>query len=145
MCVVQLWSCALLVGRIETHFAEDDVEGQGLEAAYVHEVLRANDYPDRFVESVLKRRVKQPAASSESEFNMTTAKLTWVSVPYIRGMSEAIGSVLWLLGIGVAHRASPWKWTMCNGLKDLIPRSSEKALSTKFPVWSVTLCTSVRR
>ena len=79
-----------LVSRIETHFAEDNVEGQDLEAAHVHEVLRANDYPDRFVESVLKRRVKQPAAGSESEFNRTTAKLTWVSVPYIRGMSEAI-------------------------------------------------------
>ena len=123
-----------LVGRIETHFAEDDVpEGQDLEAARVHEVLRANDYPDQFVESVLKRRVKQPAASSESEFNKTTAELTWVSLPYIRGMSEAIGSVLRPLGIGVAHRASPWKWAMCNGLKDSIPEKLRKGVIYKVP------------
>ena len=69
------------------------VEGQDLEAATVHEVLRANDYPNRFVERVLRCRVRQPAAGSESESNKTT-KLTWVSVPYIRGMSEAIRSVL---------------------------------------------------
>ena len=46
-----------LVYRIEMHFAEEDVEGQDMEATHVREVLRANDYPDRFVEHVSRRRV----------------------------------------------------------------------------------------
>ena len=51
-----------------------------------HEVLRRNP----FVEGVLRHRVRQPAAGSESESNKTTAKLTWVSVTYIRGMGEEV-------------------------------------------------------
>ena len=96
-----------LVGRIETHFVEGKVVGQDLEAAHVHEVLRANDYPDHFVELALRRRVRQLASISKSESNETAAKFTWLSVSYIRGMSEAIGSGLRPLGIGqVAHRTS---------------------------------------
>ena len=58
---------------------------------------------------------------------------TWVSVPYVRGMSEAIGKTLRPLGIGVAHRASPWKWTLCAGLKDSIPEKSRKGVIYRVP------------
>ena len=51
-----------LIGRIETHFADGDVKGRDLETAHVQEVLRANDYPERFVERVV-RRMKQQATS----------------------------------------------------------------------------------
>ena len=44
-----------LVGRIETHFADGDAKGRDLEAAHVQDVLRANDYPERFVERVVRK------------------------------------------------------------------------------------------
>ena len=83
------------------------------------------------------------------------AKLTWVSVPYIRGMSGAIGSGLRPLGIEVAHRGSPWKWSMCNGLKDFIPERLRKGViykgsglsassNIRSPIWSATVCSSGR-
>ena len=180
-----------LVGRIETHFADGDVNGRDLEMAHVQEVLRANDYSVRFVERVI-RRMKQQAssdpgsvsdgqgssdpgsvsneqassdsgsmsneqASSDSgsvSNNQTSSDAgsvsnevcsdsgsvtnhhevatvsTWVSVPYVRGMSEAIVKTLRPLGIGVAHRASPWKWTLCAGL---IPEKSRKGVIYRVP------------
>ena len=51
-----------LIGRIETHFADGDVNGRDLETAHIYEVLRTNDYPERFVERVV-RRMKQQATS----------------------------------------------------------------------------------
>ena len=48
-----------LIGRIETHFADGDVNGRDLETAHVQEVLRANDYPERFVERVVRRMKQQ--------------------------------------------------------------------------------------
>ena len=53
-----------LIGRIETHFADGDpdVNGRDLETAHIYEVRRANDYPERFIERVV-RRMKQPATS----------------------------------------------------------------------------------
>ena len=58
---------------------------------------------------------------------------TWLSVPYVRGMSEAIRKNLRPLGIVVAHRASPWKWTLCAGLKDSIPEKSGKGVICSVP------------
>ena len=172
-----------LIGRLETHFADGDVNGRDLETAHVQEVLRANDYPERFVERVVRRMKQQVTsdpgsvsngqgssdagsmsneqASSDSgsvsndqtfsdagsvsneevcsnSWSVTSHRevatvSTWVSVPYVRGMSEAIGKTLRPLGIGVAHRASPWKWTLCAGLKDSIPEKSRKGVIYRVP------------
>ena len=37
------------------------------------------------------------------------------------------------LGVGLAHRALPWKWTLCAGLKDSIPEKSRKGLIYSVP------------
>ena len=215
-----------LIGRIETHFEDGDVNGRDLETAHVQEVLRANYYPE--VERVVGRMKQQASsdpgsvsngqgssdsgsvsneqassdsgsmsneqassdsagsvsneqtfsdsgsvsneqassdsgsmsneqASSDSAGSVSNEQTfsdagsvsseqassdsgsvtnhrevatvsTWVSLPYVRGMSEAIGKTLRPLGIAVAHRASPWKRTLCAGLKDSIPEKSRKGV-----------------
>ena len=71
---------------------------------------------------------KQPCSDSRSVTNDHEAATlsTWVSVPYVRGMGEAIGKTLRSLGMAVTHRALPWKWTLCAGLRDLIPKKLRK-------------------
>ena len=57
--------------------------------------------------------------------------------PYVRARAgEAIScrKTLRPLGVGVAHRASPWKWTLCTaGLKDSIPEKSRKGVIYRVP------------
>ena len=58
-----------LIDRIETHFADGDVNGRDLETAHVQEVLRANDYPKRFVERVVRRMKRQASSDPGSVSN----------------------------------------------------------------------------
>ena len=48
-------------------------------------------------------------------------------------MSEASATVLWPLGIRVAHRASSWKWTVCTGSKDAVPSDKKNGGVYKVP------------
>ena len=54
-------------------------------------------------------------------------------MPCVKGMSEAISNVLRPLGIRVAHRASPWKWTVCSGIKDRTPQCERKGVVYQIP------------
>ena len=87
----------------------------------------SNDQTSSDAGSVSNEEVCSNSGSVTSHRDVATVS-TWVSVPYVRGMSEAIGKTLPPLGIGVAHRASPWKWTLCAGLKDSIPEKSRKGV-----------------
>ena len=82
--------------------------------------------------SVSNEEMCSDSGSVTSHHEVATVS-TWVSLPYVRGKSEAIGKTLRPLGIGVAHRASPWKWTLCAGLKDSIPEKSRKGVIYKVP------------
>ena len=41
-----------------------------------------------------------------------------MSVPYVCGLSEPVAHALGPLGIQVAHRAEPWRWKLCEHIKD---------------------------
>ena len=41
-----------LMNRLDSYFAPDDMEGKQLEYEHIVEVLRANDYPERFIHRV---------------------------------------------------------------------------------------------
>ena len=45
-----------LLGRIDSHFAEEDQEGKRLQKQQVFETLLANDCPRRFIEHIADRR-----------------------------------------------------------------------------------------
>ena len=92
----------------------------------------SNDQTSSDAGSVSNEGVCSDSGSVTSHHEVATVS-TWVSVPYVRGMSEAIGKTLRPLGIGVAHRASPWKWTLCAGLKGSIPEKSRKGVIYRVP------------
>ena len=80
-----------LIGRIESHFADGDVNGRDLEAAHVQDVLRADDYPECFVERVVKR-MKQQASSDPGAVTNGQGSSDSGSVSHVRASSDS-GSV----------------------------------------------------
>ena len=120
-----------LMGRIKTHFQPDDAEGKEREERHVRDVLKANGYPDGFVQRVVRRREKQERDRKElvvTRVKEERAINSWVSIPYVRGISESIANILRPLGIRTAHRALPWKWSLCRGIKDNVPPALQKGV-----------------
>ena len=91
-------------------------------------VLKANENPYRFAERITRRR-ERPSHHTELE----SRGENWISIPYLKGMSEAISNILRPLNIQVAHCASPWKWTVCSGIKDKIPQCEQKGVVYRVP------------
>ena len=89
------------------------------------ETLSANDYPRRFIEHIANKRSRR---SREHLSGTTQNEDRWVGIPYVQGMSEAIATVLRPLGIRVAHRALQWKWSVCAGIKDVVPPSKRSGV-----------------
>ena len=83
------------MARLDTHFTPSDVDGRKQELDYILGVLKANDYPDHFVERV-RWRWERP--DDRTEIETETQDENWVSVPYVKGMSEAMSNVLRPLG-----------------------------------------------
>ena len=122
-----------LMTRVETHSGPDDEEGKEREKSHIVEVLEANGYPSRFIERVARK-------CETDESHTRPANSNWVSVPYMRGMSEAIANVLRPLDLRVAHRAAQWKWTLCSGIKDKVPEHLQKGVVYSVPCYD---CNSV--
>ena len=59
------------------------------------------------------RKLQEAKKETETE-KVTGCPHGWVSLPYVRGLSEPVARVLRPLGINVAHRAEPWKWRVCS-------------------------------
>ena len=56
-----------LVNRLDTHFADDDIEGKEAEQDHIVEVLSVNGYPERFVRHVMQRKERGSDAEFMSE------------------------------------------------------------------------------
>ncbi|BHF67654.1 hypothetical protein SprV_0301068200 [Sparganum proliferum] len=82
-----------LYRRVETHCSEP--EDKIAELQYLQRVFKANGYPCNFVIRCIRKRDKRP--------NRTDTK-SWRELPYVKNVSEAVGSLLAPLGVGVAHR-----------------------------------------
>ena len=95
--------------RVETQFASDDEEEKEQEKSHILEVLKANGYAPRFIERVARK-------CETHEPHTRPANSNWVSVPYVRGTSEAIANVLRPLDLRVVHGATQWKWTLCSAI-----------------------------
>ena len=82
------------MGRLDTHFALGDPDGKKEEEDHVRRVFRANGYPDRFVRRVVtqrrEKRRRREHVSEESNGGQEVS--SFVSLPYIRGMSEIIAN-----------------------------------------------------
>ena len=60
------------------------------------EILRLNDYPDKFVRNVCRAIENN---DSKEGVSGQQGDVRWVSVPYVKGMSEAIANILRPLSI----------------------------------------------
>ena len=53
---------------------------------------------------------------------------SWLTIPYVRGLSEPVARLLRLFAIKVAHKAEPWKWQLCKRIKDPLPVHKRKGV-----------------
>ena len=109
------------VVRALTNRKEYITAGEGeikQELARVDDELSMNDYPRNFVE---RCRRKDRWSSRQPR---TVPKAT-ATVPYIKGVSEAIGRILAPLDIRTVSRPLPLKWQLMGGVKDKISASRE--------------------
>nr|VZI33757.1 unnamed protein product [Spirometra erinaceieuropaei] len=83
-----------LYRRVETHCSTPVAKLD--EMKLLQELFRANGYPRTFVE----RSRKQPRMRNEEPIQPKSRR----SIPYMKGVSEAVAGSLVPLGIGVAHR-----------------------------------------
>nr|VZI52333.1 unnamed protein product [Spirometra erinaceieuropaei] len=80
--------------RVETHCSTPVAKLD--EMKLLQELFRANGYPRTFVEWSRKQPRKRNEEPSQPK--------SWRSIPYMKGVSEALARSLAPLGIGVAHR-----------------------------------------
>ena len=118
-----------MYNRLETHFAEDH-DGRAKEKMCIDRILRINGYPDRFINEV--SRSMQHARDRRNNVGLEKDE-HWAAMPYVNGMSEAIACVLKPLSIRIAHRADPWKWRLCNRIKDKIPSAQKTGIVYSIP------------
>ena len=91
-------------------------------------VQKSQKWPKTQIKGVLKRRVRQPAAGSESASNKTTAKLTLVSVPRTLYPWKEWG--YWKCSATAWHRSRASRFTLEVGhvqcFKKFYPGEAEK-------------------
>ena len=99
------------------------------------ETLLANGYLRRFIKHIANRRDRrsQRDCIGLACDDVSQGEDRWISVPYVQGMSEATAMVLHPLGIRIAHCASRWKWSVCPGIKDVIPSDKKNGVVYKVP------------
>ncbi|BHF82140.1 hypothetical protein SprV_0802527700 [Sparganum proliferum] len=101
-----------LYRRVETHCSTPAAKLN--EIKLLQELFRANGYPRTFVE----RNRKQPRKRNEEPSQSNS----WRSIPYMKGVSEAVARSLAPLGIGVAHRPDSTIRRQVMRPKDPIPK-----------------------
>ena len=121
------------MARVETHFASGNVERKEQERSQIVEVLKANGYPQRFIERAAHRQ-ERPCSIGTDKTHAQPANNGWVSIPYVRGLSEAMANIWRPLGLWVAHRAAQCKWTLCSFIKDRVPEHQKKGHNTTFAI-----------
>ena len=109
-----------LVKRIE--YVTTDEQTVRLEKEQIRAELEKNGYPSSFLRRTIKKKTreknnKKHEARSDQEGRVTC------TVPYVKGVSEAIGRVLAPLNIRTVSRTKNVKWTLMKGTKDPIDRN----------------------
>nr|VZH93662.1 unnamed protein product [Spirometra erinaceieuropaei] len=107
-----------LYRRVETHCSTPVTKLD--EMKLLQEIFRANGYPRTFVE----RSRKQPRKRNEKPIQPKS----WRSIPYMKGVSEAVARSLAPLGIGAAHRPDSTIRRQLMRPKDPIPKQEMSAV-----------------
>nr|VZI31581.1 unnamed protein product [Spirometra erinaceieuropaei] len=83
-----------LFQRVQTHCCDDS--GRKEEMNYLQALFKANGYPKSFLRNCLKKPHFERSSGEKPKF--------WLSIPYVKNLSEATARILKPFGIGVAHK-----------------------------------------
>ncbi|BHF73512.1 hypothetical protein SprV_0401659300 [Sparganum proliferum] len=111
-----------LYRRVETHCSE--LEDKIAELQYLRRAFKANGYPRNFVNRCIRKRDERPNRRDTN---------SWRALPYIKNVSEAVGRLLALLGVGIAHRPEATVRRLVMKPKDPLPR--QETSGVVYRIW----------
>nr|VZI29501.1 unnamed protein product [Spirometra erinaceieuropaei] len=112
-----------LFQRVQTHCSDDS--GRKEEMNYLHALFKANGYPKSFVRSCLKKPHFERSSGEKPKF--------WLSIPYVKNVSEATARILKPFGIGVAHKPECTIRQQIMKPKDPLPTTEQSAVVYSIP------------
>ncbi|BHF81652.1 hypothetical protein SprV_0802478500 [Sparganum proliferum] len=112
-----------LFQRAQTHCGDDDDRKK--EVKYVRALFKANGYPKSFIRKCLTK----PHSGRSSEEN----PMFWLSIPYVKNVSEATSRILNPFGIGVAHELASTIRRQIMRPKDPLPVTEQSAVVYNMP------------
>ncbi|BHF81596.1 hypothetical protein SprV_0802472800 [Sparganum proliferum] len=105
------------------------------ELAYLYQLFRSNGYPISFVKNCLRRQRQPQDQSSSGE----VAQRKYYSLPYMRGISEAMARQLNRFDICIAHKPASSLRAALSRAKDPIPKEQQSNVIYRIP------CANCRR
>ena len=85
--------------------------------------LEANGYPPNMIQRTKRKMKQRQAAKKKSQMPEQTTQIT-ATIPYVRGISEAISRIVAPLGIRTVMKPTKRKWSLMKGAKDKRPSES---------------------
>nr|VZH95887.1 unnamed protein product [Spirometra erinaceieuropaei] len=112
-----------LFQRVQTHCSDDS--GRKEEMNYLHALFKANGYPKSFTRNCLKQPHFERSSGEKPKF--------WLSIPYVKNVSEATARILRPFGIGVAHKPECTIRQQIMKPKDPLPTTEQSAVVYSIP------------
>ncbi|BHF67700.1 hypothetical protein SprV_0301072800 [Sparganum proliferum] len=99
------------------------------ELAYLYQLFRSNGYPISFVKNCLRRQRQPQDQSSSGE----VAQRKYYSLPYMRGISEAVARQLNRFDICIAHKPASSLLAALSRAKDPISKEQQSNVIYRIP------------
>ncbi|BHF84131.1 hypothetical protein SprV_0902728100 [Sparganum proliferum] len=112
-----------LFQRVQTHCSDDS--GRKEEMNYLQALFKANGYPKSFIRNCLKKPHFERSSGEKPKF--------WLSIPYVKNVSEATARILKPFGIGVAHKPECTIRQQIMKPKDPLPTTEQSAVVYSIP------------
>nr|VZI01084.1 unnamed protein product [Spirometra erinaceieuropaei] len=112
-----------LFQRVQTHCSDDS--GRKEEMTYLQALFKANGYPKSFICNCLKKPHFERSSGEKPKF--------WLSIPYVKNVSEAAARILKPFGIGVAHKPECSIREQIMKPKDPLPTTEQLAVVYSIP------------
>ncbi|BHF76740.1 hypothetical protein SprV_0501983900 [Sparganum proliferum] len=112
-----------LFQRAQTHCSNDDDRKK--EVKYLRALFEANGYPKSFIRKCLRKSHSGRSNEEKPKF--------WLSIPYVKNVSEATSRILKPFGIGVAHKPASTIRQQIMRPKDPLPVTEQSAVVYSIP------------
>ncbi|BHF60089.1 hypothetical protein SprV_0100305000 [Sparganum proliferum] len=113
-----------LFQRAQTHCSDDDGRRKK-EVKYLRALFEANGYPKSFIRKCLRKSHSGRSKEEKPKF--------WLSIPYVKNVSEATSRILKPFGVGVAHKPASTIRQQIMRPKDPLPVTEQSAVVYSIP------------